>query len=118
MEESSLAQYYEKQPYKTARDNYETPSLTENQEIETDMKLKVNETDIKLITKNSFTASTLNDKSMAVQRYLDATDDISICSRNSALSRYLDIDLYIDIEDQSPESKMSRIDSQNDEVLK
>ena len=53
-----------------------TPSLTENQVIETDMKLQVNETNVKPVTKKGFPASSFNGKSGVAHRFLDAAEEI------------------------------------------
>ena len=53
-----------------------TPSLTENQVIETEMKLQVNETNVKPVTKKGFPASSFNGKSGVAHRFLDAAEEI------------------------------------------
>ena len=90
--ESSFALYSEAHPYKTVRNNNVTPAFTENQVLETEMKLQVNETNVKLITKNGCAASSYNDYSEVVHRYLDASDDIqSNENKKSVLASYVDI---------------------------
>ena len=79
------------------------------------MKLQVNETNVKPVTKKGFTASSFNGKSGVAYRFLDAAEEIeSTQGKNSVLTLYLDID----IEDKLTESNMKKIDSQTKKVLK
>ena len=71
------------------------------------MKLQVNETNVKPVTKKGFPSSSFNGQSGVAHRFLDAAEEIeSTQGKNSVLTLYLDID----IEDKLPESNMNKIE--------